>query len=106
MLEEALTREPEVPEELPIRESEAPMTELEPMQRRSTRIKKVPSKFDDMVLLAHESHEEPNCYKAASRSEDQNHWMKAMEEEMDSIEKNHAWDLVKLPDGRFEIINF
>ena len=33
-------------------------------------------------------------------SEDGKLWKKAMDEEMTSLDKNEAWDLVELPTGR------
>ena len=41
----------------------------------------------------------------AMDSEDGNLWKRAMEEEMASLDKNEAWDLVELPTGRKPIGN-
>jgi hypothetical protein len=38
--------------------------------------------------------------KEAVDSEDGNLWKRAMEEEMASLDKNEAWDLVEFPTGR------
>jgi hypothetical protein len=37
------------------------------------------------------------------KSEDSKLWKKDMVEEMDSLDKNEAWDLVEFPDGRKSI---
>lgn len=31
---------------------------------------------------------------------EKDHWIKAMQKEMDSLEENDVWELVKLPEGR------
>jgi hypothetical protein len=40
---------------------------------------------------------EPSDYSEAITSADCNNWMTAMQDEMESLEKNGTWDLVKLP---------
>jgi hypothetical protein len=41
--------------------------------------------------------EEPACFKDAIINQD---WMDAMDKEMQSIEKNKTWELVKQPSGK------
>jgi len=41
--------------------------------------------------------EEPSCYREAADHQD---WIVAMDLEMQSIEKNRTWELVKLPAGK------
>jgi hypothetical protein len=40
---------------------------------------------------------EPSNYSEAIHSTDCNNWVTAMHDEMESLEKNGTWDLVKLP---------
>ena len=44
-----------------------------------------------------EGNSEPSSYSEAIISGDSNKWMTAMHDEMESLEKNGTWDLVKLP---------
>ena len=44
--------------------------------------------------------DEPESYKAAHASEQQEQWQRAMQEEMDSLQHNHTYDLVARPKGR------
>ena len=44
--------------------------------------------------------DDPRTVREAIDSEDGNLWMEAMVDEMASLHKNEAWDLVELPDGR------
>ena len=43
---------------------------------------------------------EPSNYEEASKSDE---WKAAMHEEMESIYRNHTWDLVELPEGKTPI---
>lgn len=43
------------------------------------------------------SNVEPRTYKEAVREE---RWRKAMQNEIDALEKNHTWDITDLPHGR------
>jgi len=40
---------------------------------------------------------EPRNFKEAFESKDHKYWLKAVNEEMDSLEKNQTWKLLKLP---------
>ena len=44
--------------------------------------------------------DEPRSVKEAVSSEECKHWKNAMVEEMEALDKNEAWDLVELLDGR------
>ena len=44
--------------------------------------------------------DEPESYEAANVSEQQEQWQRAMQEEMDSLQHNHTYDLVARPKGR------
>ena len=45
-------------------------------------------------------HLEPQTYKKAVTWSDKNKWLKAMDEEMESLEKNETWISVKKPDNQ------
>jgi hypothetical protein len=47
--------------------------------------------------------DDPRTVREAVDSKDGNLWKRAMEEEMASLDKNEAWDLVELPTGRNHI---
>ena len=51
-----------------------------------------------MVLLSDGSKSE--CFADAMENKHRKEWMKAMQEEMDSLHKNHTYELVKLPKGK------
>ena len=59
-----------------------------------------PKKFDDYVTTA-EAYvtlmDEPECYEEAVNSKDHQHWITAMNNEMDSLTKNETWELTDLP---------
>ena len=40
---------------------------------------------------------EPECYEEAMQVETRNKWEQGMNEEMDSLVRNHTWDLFLLP---------
>jgi hypothetical protein len=44
--------------------------------------------------------DDPRTFREAVNSEDSKLWKKAMVEEMDALDKNEAWDIVELSDGR------
>jgi hypothetical protein len=47
--------------------------------------------------------DDPRTVREAVDSEDENLWKKAMDEEILSLDKNDAWNLVELPIGRNSI---
>ncbi|CAL9003904.1 unnamed protein product [Prunus brigantina] len=77
---------------------EEPAVEFQP--RRSTRVQRPSSRYspDDYVLLTDGG--EPECYEEALTHDQQDEWLKAMHEEMQSLHENHTYDLVNLPKGR------
>ncbi|CAL9017851.1 unnamed protein product [Prunus brigantina] len=82
---------------------EEPVAEFQP--RRSTRVRRPPSRYspDDYVLLTDGG--EPECYKEALTHDQHDEWLKAMHEEMQSLHENHTYDLVNLPKGRRALKN-
>lgn len=76
----------------------------EPVLRKSTRDKKQPDRYGDFTShYADVTNEfalfscEPQKYEEAAKDES---WVKAMEEEIVMIEKNHTWELVDLPNDK------
>jgi hypothetical protein len=49
--------------------------------------------------------QEPLNYSEAILSTDSEKWMSAMHEEMESLDKNDTWELVRLPSGK-KAMNF
>ena len=43
---------------------------------------------------------EPNTVDEVMSSSEKNHWLKAMEKEMESLDGNDVWELVELPEGQ------
>jgi hypothetical protein len=48
---------------------------------------------------------EPECFSDAMEDEHKKKWMKAMQEEMDSLHKNDTYELMKLPKGKKALKN-
>jgi hypothetical protein len=68
--------------------------------RRSSRGRVPSTRYDSnqyVVLLSNGS--EPGCFQYAMKDENKE-WNKAMQKEMDSLHKNHTYELVKLPKGK------
>ncbi|PKI76595.1 hypothetical protein CRG98_002904 [Punica granatum] len=79
--------------------------ELADLLRRSDRIRRPSTIYPphEYVLLTDGG--EPECYGEAVAHEHKEHWLKAMNEEMNSLSKNHTYDLVKLPQGKRALKN-
>ena len=73
--------------------------------RRPRREIRKPARFEDMVAYAFPVVEEgiPQTFLEANSSPDKEKWKKAMDEEMQSLVKNHTWKLARLPKGKKEI---
>lgn len=68
--------------------------------RRSTRIP-VPKSYKDYYLYSTQSNfSDPVTVKEALNSPDAIKWKEAMNKELESINKNNTWNLVKLPSNR------
>jgi hypothetical protein len=82
-------------------EEEDPHT---PVLRRSDRERRLPERYSPPDFRSNFAlsitDDDPRTVREAVDSEDGNLWKRAMEEEMASLDKNEAWDLVELPTGR------
>ena len=82
-------------------EEEDPHT---PVLRRSVRERRLPERYNPYALYSNFSlsitNDDPRTVKEAVDSEDGNLSKRAMDEEMASLDKNEAWDLVELSTGR------
>ena len=67
--------------------------------RRSPRIKKASDQYGEWVYIAHWLDDPLTVKEALSRPE-KREWMKAMENEINSLNTNKAWDLAELSCGR------
>ena len=97
---EADIGEEEVSNEKPQQQHDLPISISRP--RREIR---KPARFEDMVAYAFPVVEEgiPQTFLEANSSPDKEKWKKAMDEEMQSLVKNHTWKLARLPKGKKEI---
>ena len=77
----------------------------EPFLRRSTRERFPSTRYssDEYVMLTDVG--EPETYQEATSVDEKKQWLKAMEEEMESLRENHTYDLVKLPQGKKALKN-
>lgn len=71
-------------------------------KRRSLRIKQFPMKFMDYIT-GHEANvvqnNIPESFNEIFNRDDTDSWMQAVNDELNSMKKNHVWDLVKPPVG-------
>ncbi|XP_071705149.1 uncharacterized protein [Rutidosis leptorrhynchoides] len=84
-------------------QEETPIEEVPTQVRRSTKEKRQPKHLSDYEVntvttcfFSGGLTEEPTCYEEAKDSPD---WRKAMQEEIDALEKNETWELVKKPEA-------
>lgn len=79
--------------------------------RRSTRERKPARAWREQLAAAEEEldeatayavsfPDEPSTYREAIRSDSQENWQRAMQEEIDSLKRHGTWKLVDLPPGR------
>eukprot|EP00253_Pinus_taeda_P008542 PITA_08542 len=82
-------------------EDEEPQT---PAVRRSARERRQPKRYSPSAFYSNfalsVTDDDPRTMKEAVDSEDGKLWKEAMVDEMASLHKNEAWDLVELPAGR------
>eukprot|EP00253_Pinus_taeda_P029396 PITA_29396 len=82
-------------------EDEEPQT---PVVRRSVRERRQPERYSPYEFCSNFglsiTDDDPRTVKEAVDLEDGKLWKEAMVDEMESLHKNEAWDLVELPNGR------
>ena len=73
--------------------------------RRTTRGRQSSRKYSlhEYVLLT--DGEERECYEEAISHKSKGEWLKAMENEKESLHESHTYDLVKLPKGKRALKN-
>lgn len=92
----------EMERSIPFQLTETTLEEGVP-QTKIKRNRKPPERFNDYVMLS--QHEEPFTFEEATNCESHEFWIEAMQEELQSLEENHTWDLVTLPEGRKSVQN-
>jgi hypothetical protein len=77
--------------------------------RRSVRERRIPKRYTPSDFRSNFSFyitdDDPRTIREAVDSKDGKLWKKAMDEEMETLDKNEAWDLVELSTGRNPIGN-
>ncbi|KAK4327573.1 hypothetical protein Pmani_001980 [Petrolisthes manimaculis] len=66
--------------------------------RVSERVKRPPDMYGEWVSVGHNT-SDPTSVSEALLSDDKEHWMDAMKQEMSSIQENDVYELVELPKG-------
>ena len=88
----------EVPQEKEIEhQNEAEEPRYPKRERRSTQFYKP---GDENTEIAAVAHTEPMSYEEEKTAPDKDLWQKAMESELESLEKKNTWDVCELPPGR------
>ena len=84
---------------------ELPLPPYEPPLRRSTKEIQPSTRYppNEYVMLSDGG--EPKTYQEAILHESKKEWVKAMQEEVRSLLKNHTYDLLKLPQGKKALRN-
>ena len=83
-------------------DSSSPMTS--PLRRSERgRIPSTRYSESEYILLTEEG--EPESFQEAVSHQDNENWLQAMHDEMDSLEKNHTYELVELPKGKKALKN-
>ena len=89
-------------------DNEELVSQQESQLRRSNRVGISRRRFDiegEAFMILPQEDEEPRNIKEALQCPAKEKWMKAMEEEMESMRSNQVWKLVDLPKGRKAIGN-
>lgn len=76
---------------------------IEDELRRGTRERKPPSRFTELyesIFKAVCNDDIPNSYSEIENSTNRDKWLEAVKSELDSMEKNKVWNIVKKPDNK------
>ena len=73
---------------------------VEPQVRRSTREHHPSTKYPTSEYTMITKDREPESFQEVQSYKDKQNWLKAMHEEMNSLNKNKTYDLVELPKGK------
>ncbi|GJT37724.1 putative RNA-directed DNA polymerase [Tanacetum coccineum] len=87
--EDAFVASESIPESVP--------TTSSPHVRRSERTSVFPRKYNDFVIDSKVKYGLENYFFEASKDQ---HWIEAMNNEMDALYRNDTWEIVELPFGR------
>ena len=81
-------------------EQPPPLEMVEPQVRRSTRERRPSTRYptSEYTMITEEG--EPESFQEVQSHKDKQSWLKAMHEEMNSLNKNKTYDLVELPKGK------
>ena len=76
-----------------------------PDVRQSQRINKgvAPERLIEVINKVQYEVPEPKTFTEAQNSKDAQQWNEDMDEEIDSLRRNHTWDLTQLPEGQTAI---
>ena len=99
------SEEPKAGEESPIHGDNEPEPDIDTTPdlppRRSERERRNPDWYGGRVAaVATDQLNEPSNLKEAMSSSERSKWQEAMKKEINSLQANEVWDLVKLPPGR------
>jgi hypothetical protein len=102
--EKEIPKEPEN-QNVQQQEQQVPQTPAS-VVRKCTRLSIPPERYSPSLyyLLLTDS-SEPECYEEAMQVDTKNKWEQGMKEQMDSLENNQNWDLVKFPAGKRALQN-
>ena len=73
--------------------------------RRSTREHRPLIRYPSSEYILLTDEREPKCFQEVKSYKDKQSWMKAMQEEMNSLHKNKTYELVELPKGKKALRN-
>ena len=81
-------------------EQPPPLEMVEPQVRRSTRERHPSTKYLTFEYTMITKEGEPESFQEVQSHKDKQSWLKAMHEEMNSLNKNKTYNLVELPKGK------
>ena len=82
-----------------------PLAPVEQELRRSTRERRPPTRYPPLEYVILIDGGAPECFEEVMSHQHKNKWVKVMQEELRSLNENHAYDLAKLPKGKRALKN-